>query len=165
MIITMKCKGGRDCAVAAVGTATGSTYEHSARALNHVDLPGPLESPILSNPLNVYRAIARLGFWKRNLTWADLLAGNFAPMRAIVLIKNSLIEQHWIVLGSTTLDLRTNERSFRCYWGDSETPRVVSEKTMKKYFLTSWPNCAFEVYEASVWRVWWERFKAIFRPN
>ena len=163
MIITMKCKGGRDCAVAGVGTATNSTYEQSAKALNHVDLPGPLESPILSNPINLYRAIARLGFWKRNLTWADLLAGNFAPMRAIVLIKNSLIEQHWIVLGTTAL--RGGQREYHAYWGDSETPRTLTETQLKEYFLTSWPNCAFEVYEASVWRVWWERFKAIFRPN
>ena len=163
MIILMKCEGGRDCAVAAVGTATGTTYEQAANALNHVDLPGPLESPILSNPINLYRAIARLGFWKRNLTWADLLAGNFAPMRAIVLIKNSLIEQHWIVLGVTTM--RGGRREYRAYWGNSEKPRTLTENQLKEYFLTSWPNCAFEVYEASVWRVWWERFKAIFRPN
>ena len=152
--VLMKCPGGRDCAVAAVGTACNVSYAEAATALNHVDLPGPLESPILSNPWNLYRALVRLGFWKRNITLQMLLKGDCKPGETIVLVKGSQLEQHWVVwMGCHA------EGWHLFYWGDNDRLRLYNNESVKKLFLTAWPNCAFQVYKASVWRVWWERFK------
>lgn len=150
----------RDCHNAAIATACQVSYEQASKATEHKDLPGMLESPVFSNPWNMYRALVKLGYWKRNITWSHLLSGDYAPLRTIVLIKDSLLQQHWIVLGVSTL--KSGKREYRAYWGDSEKPRTLTEQQLKELFLNSWPNCAFQVYKANFFRLMWEKFKMLF---
>ena len=150
----------RDCHNAVIATACQVGYEEASRATNHRKLGG-LESPIFSNPWNMYRAIARLGFWKKNVTWRDILSGRYEPMRTIVLVKNSILEQHWIVLGHRKVAL-SGSASFQCYWGDSVKPVWIHEDRLKELFLSHWPNCAFQVYKASFWTLLWARILSLF---
>lgn len=157
-----------DCHNAAIGTACEVSYEKAAKATGHVNLPGMLESPVFSNPWNMYRALTKLGFWKRNLTWADLKAGRAKPGKTIVLVKQSLMQQHWVVWDG--LQHFSNNKTFhRVYWGDSEEPRLISEAEFENMFLRKILGdkrlfiCAFEVYRASIWKLMWERLKSIFK--
>ena len=150
----------RDCHNAAIATACEVDYAEASRATNHRRLGG-LESPIFSNPWNMYRAIARLGFWKKNVTWRDILSGKYEPMKTIVLVKNSSLEQHWIVLGDRIVT-RSGALNYHCYWGDNSQPKILHEDKLKQLFLSYWPNCAFQVYKANVFRVWFERAKKLF---
>ena len=140
----------RDCHVAAIATACQVTYEEAAKALNHVDLPGPLESPIFSNPWNLYRALIKLGFWKKNITWSMLADSQALPDETIVLVKDSQLAQHWIVWGGVQLT-HDSKRLHRCFWGNSESPVYIEDKRFKEMFLSHWPNCAFQVYKANFW--------------
>ena len=150
----------RDCHNAAIATACEVDYEEASRATNHRKLGG-LESPIFSNPWNMYRALIRLGFWKKNINWHNILSGRYEPMKTIALVKNSLLEQHWIVLGARKVSL-SGSASFQCYWGNSIEPVLLHEDKLKQLFLSHWPNCAFQVYKANVFRVWFERAKKFF---
>jgi hypothetical protein len=119
-----------------------------------------MESPIFSNPWNLYRALLALGYWKRNLTLADLLAGDCDPGKTIVLLhnpKDPVFSQHWVVW-----DGKNPAGDHRLLWGDSAAARVISPGRLKDYFLKGWPNCAFEVYRASIWRIVYEKIKSIF---
>ena len=159
----------RDCAVAAIGTALSVIYEQAAKALNHANLPGPLESPLLSNPWTLYRAISRLGFWKKNLTWMQVKSCEAMPGKIIMLVKQDLLTQHWIVWDGT---LNANEGKFhRVFWGNSEEPRYYPEAKLDEMLHKAPPYCIFEVYKftGSRWSLWarlaWERIKSALRPS
>jgi len=158
-IVLMQCDGKRDCAVAAIGTACNVSYDQAAKALNHIDLPGPLESPILSNPWNLYRALVRLGFWKKNITLKMLLTGEAKAYDTIVLVKESLLAQHWVVYAGTQINVKTGKLRYRFLWGDSDDIRIKSEEETILLFLTAWPNCAFQVYRANVFKIWVEKMQ------
>lgn len=155
MIVPMK--EDRDCHVAAIATACDVDYDTAKKALSHVDLLGPLESPIFSNPWNLYRALLNLGYWKRNITLADLLTGNFAPMKTIVLIHypdNPLLQQHWVVHAGIS-----KAGNHIMLWGDGDKPHLISPDRLKEYMLKAWPNCAFEIYRASFWKLVFARIE------
>ncbi len=159
-IVLMKCEGGRDCHNAAIGTACQVSYEDANKATGHKDLPGPLESLIFSNPWNLYLSLIKMGFWKMNVTLQMLLNGQCKPGKTIVLVKKSLTQQHWVVWAG--IDGFGNHLF---YWGDSEKPRTVTASELRELFTTSRPNCAFQVYRASFWRLMWERLKSLFGRN
>ncbi len=132
----------RDCAVAAVANACGVSYEKAHKALWHWNLPFFLESPLLSNPANVCRAISSLGFKANDqITWTKLATGDFQPGRLIVLLhdpKNPLWAQHWVVVVHIVHD------GFMCAWGDGDL-RHVNTQDMLNYYVKGFPNCAIEV--------------------
>jgi len=146
-----------DCEVAALSIATQKTYEQVKSALNRINLPGDLESPIFSNPWNLYRALVKLGFWKMNVTLQMLLNGECEQNTTIVLVKKSFTQQHWIVWAG--IDGSGNHRLF---WGDSGKPVVKTPAQLSELFLTSSPNCAFQVYKANFFRLMFERIKSFF---
>ena len=154
----------RDCHNAVIATACQVSYEEASNATGHKDLPGPLESPIFSNPWNLYRALIKLGFWKKNIVWRDILNGKYEPVKTIVLVKNSLLEQHWIVLGHREISL-SGAAKYECYWGNNVNPRHLDQDELKKLFLSHWPNCAFQVYKANFWTLLWARICNVFRPS
>jgi len=157
MIVLMRTK--TDCEVASIATATGKTYEESKKALSWRDLWSWLENPVFGNPWNLYLSLIWLGFWKRNIVLNDLLSGNCIPGKTVVLVhdsKNSNFSQHWVVWGGVYLGMHL------LYWGDSKIARIVSPGRLKDYFLKGNPNCAFEVYRASIWRIVYEKIKSIF---
>ena len=158
-IITMQHQ--TDCEVAAIATALGITWEESRKLLDWRRLPKGLENPIFGNPWNLYRALVDAGYWKINKTLTQLLKGDYAPYKTIVLLhdpKSPIMKQHWVVLGAK----RPDHGGFEVFWGDSEQPRFITEKMLKEYFLAGWPNCAFEPYKANIIRIWWEKIKAFF---
>ena len=158
-IVTMQHQ--TDCEVAALATALGITWEESQKLLDWRRLPNGLENPILGNPWNLYRALVDAGYWKINKTLTQLLKGDYAPYKTIVLLhdpKSPIMKQHWVVLGANIHD----HSDYEVFWGDSESPRFITEKMLKEYFLAGWPNCAFTIHKASVWRIWWEKIKAFF---
>lgn len=157
-VILMREK--RDCHVPVIAMATGNTYEVAAKALNHKRLGG-LESPIFSNPWNLYRSLIRLGFWKKNITWRMLKKGQFIPNKTIVLVKNSLLEQHWVLHGGLQHMTHGNPLHI-IYWGNSKEPIGIHQDDFKKMFLTSIPICAFQVYEANFWELMLVRFLSWF---
>jgi hypothetical protein len=153
----------RDCHNAAIATACGVSYEQASKATRHIDLPGPLESPVFSNPWNLYRALLNLGYWKRNVTLTDLLTGNFTPMKTIVLVHDPddpLFSQHWTVHAGIS-----QAGNHLLLWGDNIVPRIVSPAKLKIYFKRGWPNCAFEVYKASIWRLIFQRLLSLFKKE
>ena len=158
-IILMQCEGGRDCHNAAIGTACQVSYDDASKATGHKDLAATLESPIFSNPWNMYRALAKLGFWKKNITLTNLLQDAAEPMRTIVLIHNldnPTLSQHWIVWGGIKGGYHV------CYWGDSDKPRLIAAQRLESLFRRGWPNCAFQVYKANFFRLMWEKLKMLF---
>jgi hypothetical protein len=157
----------RDCHNAAIGTACGVSYEKVCEATGHKDLPGPLESPVFSNPWNLYLALIRLGFWRKIITWGDLKAGRAKPGKTIVLVKKSLTQQHWVVWGGVQVSAG-HVVYHRIYWGDSVNVRLVPENEFKKMFLRKILGdkrliiCAFEVYRISFWELIRKCFKSLF---
>lgn len=155
-IVLMKFE--TDCEVAAIATACGIDYEKAKKALGWRDLPGGLENPIFGNPWNLYRALIVLGFWKKSLEPSDLFTGRAEPGKTILLVKKSFTQQHWVVWGGV------NAFGFHLiYWGDKEQPRYLTTPELESYLVKSWPDCAFTVYKANVWRLMWERLKGFFR--
>ena len=158
-IITMQHQ--TDCEVAAFATALQISYDEAKKLLDWRRLPKGLENPILGNPWNLYRALVDAGYWKINKTLTQLLKGDYTPYKTIALLhdpKSPIMQQHWVVLGAK----RPDHGGFEVFWGDSETPRFITEKMLKEYFLAGWPNCAFEPYKANITRIWWEKIKAFF---
>ena len=153
----------RDCHVAVIATACQVSYEEAAKALNHIKLGG-LESPVFSNPWNLYRALIKLGFWKKNITWHDIEHGNAKPDETIMLVKNSFLEQHWVVWSGTEKHIVDGaEKVFhRLYWGDSVEPVLMTSERLLEMFTTSFPNCAFQVYNANFWSLLWARILSLF---
>lgn len=144
-LITMREE--RDCHNAAVATACGVTYEHASKALWHWNLPGLLESPIISNPLNVVRAIKSLGFSADDkITWAQLSSGELPPGKVIVLVHEpdseikGLLNQHWVVWFGLDKD-----GNHLLHWGKSQEFVKKTHGEMFALFRTGWPNCAILV--------------------
>lgn len=151
-------KESNDCHNAVIGTACEVSYEAASKAIGHIDLPGPLESPIFSNPWNLYRALIVLGFWKMNVTLQMLLNGDCEPGKTIVLVKKSTTQQHWVVWAGID-----GFGMHRFFWGDSATPCLKSPTEVRRLFTVGSPaNCAFQVYRANFWRLMLARLQAIF---
>lgn len=151
--VLMKTK--TDCEVSAIATACGVSYEKAKEALEGRTSPGL----VLGNPLNLYRALTKLGFWKKNITLSDLLDGKARAGKTIVLLhdqKNPNLSRHWAVYGGPSFDF------FQFYWGDKPDPRLLSRQQMANKFRKGFPNCAFQVYPASFWRLMLEKLKAWF---
>lgn len=141
----------RDCHNAAIGTACQVTYEQASRATGHINLPGPFESPIISNPWNLYRALINLGFWKRNIVLHDILTCNYEHDKTIVLLhapNDPYLSQHWIVL--STCDVFG---FYKAYFGDKTEPRFIRRDDFSQMFLAGQPKCAFQVYKANFWEL------------
>lgn len=149
-----------DCEVAAIATACHVPYEKARKALSWQQLRG-IENPIYGNPINLYRALIKLGFWKRNIKFRDLCNGKAKPGKTIVLIhrpEHPIIQQHWVVWAG--LDKNNNHR---LWWGNNDKMcAVISSATMSAYFHRGWPNCAFEIYKANAFRIFWEKLKTFF---
>lgn len=155
----MQSKDYTDCEVAAIATSTGKTYKESQKALSWRDLWSWLENPFFGNPWNVYLALMRLGFWKKNITLTMLLSGEAEPMKTIVLVhdpKNPFLAQHWVVWGGITA-----AGNHMLFWGDDIRPRLKSDDELKNLFKNGWPNCAFQVYKANVFELWKEKVKIL----
>jgi hypothetical protein len=157
-IITMQYQ--TDCEVAAIATALQISYDEAKKLLDWRRLPKGLENPILGNPWNLYRALVDAGYWKSNKTLTQLLKGDYIPYKTIVLLhdpKSPIMKQHWVVLGN-----RLSNKQYEIYFGNDELPEIVSDTTLKGYFLAGWPNCAFSIYKANITRIWWEKIKVWF---
>lgn len=144
-------RGQTDCEVAAIANACGVTYDQSREVLDWRRLPKNLENPVCGNPWNLYRALISLGYWKKNITLTDLLTGTAEPGKTIVLIHNPespTLQQHYVTWHGKD-----------CYgrhllaWGASQEFRRVSPDLLSDYYRRGWPNCAFQVYKASIWRL------------
>lgn len=149
-LITMrKAAGGRDCAVPAIANACGVTYEQAWTALSHKDLPGPLESPILSNPLWLCRAIENLGFKadpKIKLT--ELLNGELPPGKVIVLwhapgVIGGLLGQHWICYEGMN-----SPTEYLFHWQTSQSLRIKTKQEVIDGVTNGSPNCIILVSKA-----------------
>ena len=157
-IITMQHQ--TDCEVAAIATALQISYDEAKSALRWQKLPFNANNPIYGNPYNLYIALMNLKHWKANKTLTQLLKGDYIPYKTIVLLhdpKSPIMKQHWVVLGN-----RLSNKQYEIYFGNDELPEIVSDTTLKGYFLAGWPNCAFSIYKASVYRLMWEKIKVWF---
>jgi len=158
-IITMQHQ--TDCEVAAIATALQISYDEAKSALRWQKLPFNANNPIYGNPYNLYIALMNLKHWKANKTLTQLLKGDYKPYKTIALLhdpKSPIMKQHWVVLGAKGRD----HGDLEVFWGDSEAPRLITEKMLKEYFLAGWPNCAFEPYKANITRILWEKIKVFF---
>lgn len=139
-----------DCEVAAIANACGVTYDRAANALDWRRLPKDAENPVFGNPWNLYRALISLGFWKKNVTLTDLLSFRAEPGKTVVLIhdpQNPTLQQHWVTWHGMA------GPAHLLAWGQSQELKRVSAAVLTEYFRKGWPNCAFTVYKASVWRL------------
>ena len=142
-MITMRCRGGRDCHVAAVATACGVTYEQAHKALWHFNLPWFLESPILSNPLNVKRGVSALGFTPVEISLSPLINNMATPGKVIVLVhdpKNPIFAQHWVVWFGLGMDGK-----HRLHWGENQNFELKTQQELIDLVTAGTPNCVFEV--------------------
>jgi hypothetical protein len=137
----------RDCAVPAVALACGVTYEKAYKALWHWDLPFFLESPLLSNPLNLKRAIKSLGKnYRDDLTWVLIDNQQYLPMKLILLVKqdtnllSAIWYQHWVVVGN-----KNEDQTFDVFWGDRQEPRKIKREDLYKMYHTGLMKDAIEV--------------------
>lgn len=147
-----------DCEVAALATALGITWEQARDLLSWRDLPGPLENPVFGNPWNLYRALIKAGYWKRNVTLTMLLSGDCEPGKTIVLVKKSTAQQHWVVWAGIN-----GFGMHMFYWGNSKEPCLKSSTEARKLFTAGAPaNCAFQVYKANFWRLMLARVQSWF---
>lgn len=142
-LITMREK--RDCAVAAVATACGVSYEAAHRALNHWDLPFFLESPLLSNPLNILRAVRSLGFEPDDKARiSELLRNELTPGRVICLVHNpdgavkGTLQQHWVVYMGRTIH---PDGDYLFHWGAGQTLKTLRQQEIIDMLTAGWPNC------------------------
>lgn len=145
-LVTMRCDGGRDCAVPVVANALGITYEKAHNALHHADLPGPLESPLMSNPLWLCRAIESLGYEANDsITLTEFLNGPMPTGKVIVLMhdpKNfyrGLLNQHWV-----TYEGRVGD-SYLFHWGLTQDLVARSKEQVIKLITCGFPNCIIRV--------------------
>jgi len=149
-LVTMRCDGGRDCAApvtanscsAAAGVVPSITYEQAHDALNHADLPGPLESPLLSNPEWLILAIRKLGFQAKKITLTELLNGELPPGRVIMLVHKSgnwltgTLNQHWV-----TYEGMNSTYEWLFHWGKNQNLVVKNKAEVVELFTTGTPNC------------------------
>lgn len=146
-----------DCEVAALATACQVSYDQAKAALNWRKLPMGAENPVFGNSLNLHRALIKLGFWKRNVTLTELLAGKCKAGETVVLVKLSPLQQHWVVWAGRKGEMHA------FFWGSEETPKWIRADRLIEYFTEDGPvNEAFEVYKANAFRVIIERVKSFF---
>lgn len=146
-----------DCEVAVIATACHIPYEKAAEALGYGKLPKQISDPIIGNPINLYKALISLGFWKKNITLTELLSGSAESGTTIVLIHNPqspTMQQHWVIYcgslnGKTILNL-----------GHSKNGQAFDADVMTKLFTRGFPNCAMQIYKASAARIVYEKFKS-----
>ena len=139
-LITMREQ--RDCLVAAIATLLGISYEVAHRLVWHFNLPGFLESPLLSNPLNAERALNKANANPRQIGLTNLLNGTARPGKVLVLIhdpKNPLFAQHWVVW----LGIKNGQHQLA--WGNSQTPVEKTSPQLVELVTAGWPNCMIEV--------------------
>ena len=132
----------RDCHVAAVATACGVSYEQAHKALWHFNLPWFLESPILSNPLNVKRGVSALGFAPIEIGLTPLINSTATPGKVIVLVhdpKSPLFAQHWVVW----MGLTDGKHAF--HWGQCQDLVYKTQQELIDLVTAGSPNCVFEV--------------------
>lgn len=144
-LITMR--EARDCHCAMVGTLLKISYEQASRALKHWNLPFFFESPVISNPLNVKRAIMSLGWAVREIDWTELnTSDDLVPGKVAVLVHcpdseiAGTLKQHWVVWFG-----RDSDGAHLLHWGIDQWFVTKPEGEMWALFRTSWPNCAFTV--------------------
>ena len=145
-IITMQHQ--TDCEVAAIATATGKSWGEARDALSWEPLNYGLENPVFGNPYNLYRALLKLGFWKRNINLNHMLNGDYKPLETIVLLhdeRNPLLYQHWAVLGKYDDKVGV----YDVYYGHDKKPVYINKTQLQNMFLKGFPNCAFQVYRAN----------------
>lgn len=141
-----------DCEVAAIATATGKTWQEARNALGWEPLNYGLENPIFGNPINLYHALLKLGYWKRNITLSDMFKCDYKPLETIVLLhdeRNPILYQHWAILGG--YDAVTG--TFEIYLGYEKEPIFITSTQFTSMFLKGFPNCAFQVYKANPLRL------------
>ncbi|MBU1108618.1 MAG: hypothetical protein KKB51_18220 [Candidatus Riflebacteria bacterium] len=144
-LITMR--EARDCHNAMVATLLEITYKAAAWALFHWNLPWFFESPLISNPMNVKRAIGSLGWTVRELEdFRELQEGKMVPGKVGILvhcpdseIKGTLM-QHWVVWMG-----KDSKGNHLLHWGQKQELEVKTEEEMFALYRTGTPNCAFEV--------------------
>lgn len=147
-LVVMRCEGGRDCHCPIVANTTSKalnrcvTYEEASKALYHWNLPWLLESPILSNPLNVCRAIRKLGCKaddKAKIT--QLLRKELPEGRTICLMHNTdsfvagVIGQHWV-----GLEKYNSDGTYSFHWGYKQELETFSEADVIKMLTSGFPN-------------------------
>lgn len=138
----------RDCHVAAVATACGVSYEQAHKALWHFNLPWILESPLLSNPLNVKRGVKALGFTPIEIGLTPLINNTATPGKVIVLVhdpKNPIFAQHWVVWFGTTPNATCDEILHMLHWGQNQDFVYKTQQELIDLVTAGTPNCVFEV--------------------
>lgn len=146
-LITMRCAGGRDCHVPVIANTCGVTYEQAHKASWHFNLPWLLESPLISNPWNVCRAIRSLGFHADDsITWAQIKSRKLPVGKLIILVhepsndvKGTLM-QHWV-----TLEEYREDGFFGLHWGKKQELVYKSEAELLALFKSGIPACAILV--------------------
>ena len=145
-LITMRQP--RDCHNAMAATLCGVTYEQAHKALWHFNLPFFLESPILSNPLNVKRGVKALGWEPVEIGLSPLLNGTATPGKVGVLVhdpKNPIFAQHWVVWFGTTPNATCDEILHMLHWGQNQDFVYKTQQEMIDLVTLGTPNCVFEV--------------------
>jgi hypothetical protein len=138
--VTMREK--RDCLVAAIATLLGITYEAAHKAIGHRNLPGFLESPLLSNPMVAVNSLKRLGQSPMLIGLTALLNGTARPGKVLVLVhdpENPLFAQHWLVW----FGIKNGQHQLA--WGNSQIFTEKSSPQLVELVTAGWPNCMIEV--------------------
>jgi hypothetical protein len=138
--VTMREK--RDCLVAAIATLLEVSYEAAHRLVWHFNLPGFLESPLLSNPLNAERALRKANANPRQIGLTNLLNATARPGKTLVLVHdpdNPLFAQHWVVWFGIKNGMH------QLAWGNSQTFTEKSSPELVSLVTAGWPNCIIEV--------------------
>jgi len=132
----------RDCLVAAIATALGIPYEQAHKAIGHRNLPGFLESPLLSNPWVAVNAIKKLGKSPMIIGLTALL-NNLALSGAVVVLvhdpKKPTLSQHWVVWFGRSID-----GNHRLAWGNSQEFVLKTDAELIDLVTKGWPNCIIE---------------------
>jgi hypothetical protein len=144
-LVTMREK--RDCHVPVIANTCGVSYEKAHKAAWHADLPFFFESPLISNPRNVCRAIRSLGFGADDsITWAQIKSCKLPVGKLIILVhepssdvKGTLV-QHWV-----TLEEYRADGYFGLHWGKKQELVYKSESDLLALFKSGIPACAILV--------------------
>lgn len=154
VLITMREE--RDCHVPAVAVACGAalgrrvTYEEASKALWHWNLPLFLESPLLSNPLNLQRGIEKLGCKAKSVKISELLKGELPPSKVICLVHNpagaihGTLQSHWVVYMG-----QEENNQYLFHWGIKQSLRTLNQTDLVDMLTSGWPNCLILVESGS----------------
>jgi hypothetical protein len=138
----------RDCHNPMVATLCGVSYEQAHKALWHFNLPFFLESPLLSNPLNVKRGIRKLGFEPVEIGLSPLLDGEAKPGKVGVLVHdpaNPIFAQHWVVWMGMQASAAGDELFHVLHWGQTQQLVYKTQRELIDLVTLGTPNCVFEV--------------------